>query len=75
MILKAERQTVRFFDGLEVDDYRMSNGEFRVGLTGASTVLGYAKNGLGRVLSRGGNTVKVLRGYGFTEKTEKVVTQ
>jgi predicted RNA-binding protein YlqC (UPF0109 family) len=46
-----------------------------VGLTGASLVLGYAKNWLGRVLSRGGNAVKALRGYGFTEKVEKAVTR
>ena len=39
--IRAERATVRFFDGLEVDGYRMPNGEFRVGLTGASLVLGY----------------------------------
>jgi hypothetical protein len=74
-VIKAERQTVRFFDGLEVDGYRLPDGEFRVGLTGASLVLGYAKNWLGRVLSRGGNAVKALRGYGFTEKVEKVVTR
>lgn len=28
MTLKAERQTIRFFDRLEVDGYRMPNGEF-----------------------------------------------
>ena len=72
---KAERQTVTFFDGLTVDGYRMPNGEFRVGVGGASEVLGYARNWLGRVLKRGGNTVKTLQGFGFTEKTEKVVTR
>ena len=46
--IRAERATVRFFDGLEVDGYRMPNGEFRVGLTGASLVLGYGENWLSR---------------------------
>lgn len=73
--IKAERQTVPFFEGLEVDGYRMPDGSYRVGITGASRVLGYSANWLGRVLGRGGNTVKFLRGLGFTEKTEKVVTQ
>ncbi|NEQ78474.1 MAG: hypothetical protein F6K23_39090 [Okeania sp. SIO2C9] len=73
--VKAQRATVRFFDGLEVDGYRMPNGEFRVGVVGASEVLGYSRNWLGRVLKKSGNTVKALRSFGFTEKTEKVVTQ
>ncbi|MGD2184417.1 hypothetical protein [Lusitaniella coriacea] len=73
--IRAERATVRFFDGLEVDGYRLPSGEFRVGITGASRVLGYANNWLGRAMKRGGNTVKTLRGYGFTEKNQKVVTQ
>ena len=73
-VVKAVRATVIFFDGLEVDGYRMPDGEFRVGVTGASKILGYSSNWLGRVLSRGGNTVKSLRGIGFTEKIEEVVT-
>ena len=73
--VKAIRATVVFFDGLEVDGYRMPDGEFRVGLTGASKVLGYSPNWLGRILSRGGNTVKTLQGIGFTEKIQEVVTQ
>ena len=39
--IKAERATIKFIDGLEVDGYRMPDGEFRVGVMGASTVLGY----------------------------------
>lgn len=73
--IKAERRPVPFFEGLEVDGYRMPNGEFRVGITGASRVLGYSKEWLGRVLKRGGNTVKALRGLGFTEEIQKVATQ
>lgn len=72
--IRAERAAVEFFDGLSVDGYRMPDGEFRVGITGASKVLGYGSNWLGRVLERGGNTLKVLQGMGFTEKTQKLVT-
>lgn len=73
--IRAERATVKFFDGLSVDGYRMPDGEFRVGLTGASEVLGYKKNWLGRVLSRNGNPVKALRSMGFTEQIQKLVIQ
>lgn len=73
--IRAEQATVEFFDGLEVDGYRLPNGEFRIGITGASEVLGYSKEWLGRVIARGGNTIKALRGLGFTEKTQKVATK
>jgi hypothetical protein len=33
------------------------------------------QNGLGRVLCRSRNTVKVLQGYSFANETEQVVTQ
>jgi hypothetical protein len=71
--IRAERATVTFFDGLQVDGYRMPDGEFRVGIAGASEILGYGANWLGRVLERGGNTLKALQGLGFTEETQKVV--
>jgi hypothetical protein len=74
-LAKAVRAKVVFFEGLEVDGYRMPDGEFRVGISGAGKVLGYAPNWLGRVLDRGGNSVKTLRGMGFTEKILEVVTQ
>jgi len=73
-LIKADRATVKFFDGLEVDGYQMPDGEFRVGVTGASEVLGYGREWLGRVLSRGGNTLKALQGLGFTEEVQKVAT-
>lgn len=74
--IRAERATVRFFDGLEVDGYRMPNGEFRVGLTGASLVLGYGENWLSRLLDRkSGTSIKALQGLGFSEKTQKVVSE
>lgn len=73
-IIKAVPATVKFFEGLEVDGYQMPDGEFRVGLTGASEILGYGREWLGRVLSRGGNTLKTLQGLGFTEQIQKVAT-
>lgn len=72
--IRAERETVIFFDGLKVDGYRMPNGDFRVGVAGASEVLGYGREWLGRVLDRGGNTLKALQGLGFTEEIQKVAT-
>ena len=40
--IRVERATVKFFDGLEIDGYRMPNGEFRIGLAGASRILGFS---------------------------------
>jgi hypothetical protein len=74
-VIRVESQTVRFFDGLEVDGYRLPDGEFRVGLTGASRMLGYGENWLRRVLGRGGTALKALRGLGFTEQIEEVVRE
>lgn len=73
--IRAEHKQVPFFEGLEVDGYQMPNGDFRVGIEGASKVLGYNRNWLGRALGRGGSTVKTLQGLGFTEEIEKVVAQ
>lgn len=65
-VIKAERQTVLFVEGITVDGYRMPNGEFRVGITSASTVLGYSKEWLSRVASERPKTLKALQGLGFT---------
>ncbi|NJL91560.1 MAG: hypothetical protein HC916_18590 [Coleofasciculaceae cyanobacterium SM2_1_6] len=75
--IRAERQTVRFFDGLEVDGYRMPNGEFRVGITGASRVLGYPDNWLYRILITGESRKQnqALQGLGFTQETLKIVSE
>jgi hypothetical protein len=71
-ITKAERSTVKFFDGLEIDGYLMPDGEFRVSMSGVSLLLGFSKEWLSRGLSRGGNLVKALRGLGFSGQTQKV---
>lgn len=46
---KFERAIVTFAPGVFVDCYETPSGEFRIGMTGASKVLGFAKNWLGRV--------------------------
>lgn len=75
-VIRAERQLVKFFEGLQVDGFRMPNGEFRIGITGASLVLGYPRNWLFRILNgESRNQLKALQGLGFTEQTLKVVTE
>ena len=64
--IRAERATVTFFEGLTVDGYKMPNGEFRVGLVGASVVVGYGRQWLSQVLSSRPKTLKTLEGMGFT---------
>ena len=74
--IRAEKATVRFFDGLEVDGYRMPSGEFRVGLEGTSRVLGFAPNWLYRTLTKNeGRTLKTLQGYGFDAYTSEATVE
>lgn len=74
--IKAERATVTFFNGLSVDGYKMPNGEFRVGVTGASRVLGYPDNWLFRILrGESRKQLESLQGLGFTQETAKIVSE
>jgi|GEM_PF-2362708 len=74
--IKVEVATVRFFDGLEVEGYKMPDGEFRIGLTGASLVLGYGENWLPRLLrKKEGISLKALLALGFSKKTQKVLSE
>lgn len=74
--VRAEKQSVRFFDGLEIEGYRMPDGEFRVSLSGASLALGFAKGWLSNAMNRaGGDTLKALRGLGFSEEKYEVETR
>ena len=73
-ILRSERATVRFFDGLSIDGYQMPDGEFRVSMSGASVLLGFAPNWLSRAISRGGTNLKALRGLGFSGQTTDLGT-
>jgi hypothetical protein len=72
-LIRAERRSVPFFEGLEVDGYYMPDGEYRIGLESASRVLGYGRDWLSSVL-RGTSpgTAKALRGMGFSENILKV---
>lgn len=75
-VIKAVRATVVFFEGLEVDGYRMPSGEFRIGLAGASRLLGYSREWLGDAVSvKTPRTVKALRSLGFSDNIEKVSAQ
>jgi hypothetical protein len=75
-VIRAERATVVFFDGLTVDGYRMPDGEFRIGLSGASRTLGYDKDWLrDAVTEKTPRTAEALRGLGFSENSEKVTAQ
>ena len=74
--IRAERATVEFFDGLTVDGFRMPDGEFRVGITGASRVLGYFDGWLYQALiGRSNKRLKALQGLGFTEETIKITSK
>ena len=74
--IRAERATVTFFDGLTVEGYRMPNGEFRVGITGASRVLGYPDNWLYLALrGQSRKRIEALRRLGFTEETSRIVSE
>jgi hypothetical protein len=75
-IIRAERATVTFFDGLAVDGYKMPNGEFRVGITGASRVLGYPDNWLFRIIrGESRKQLESLQGLGFTQETARIVSE
>lgn len=67
--IKARYEPVKFFEGLEVDGYQMPNGEFRVGITTASSVAGLGENYLRRVLLEGGTRLQPLLEIGFSGKT------
>jgi hypothetical protein len=65
--IRAERATVVFFDGLTVDGYRMPNEEFRIGLSGASRVLGYSDRWLrDAIANETPRTAKALLCIGFS---------
>lgn len=54
----------------------MPDGEFRVGITGAASVLGYADNWLFLALrGRSRKRMEALRGLGFTEQTTEIVSE
>ena len=75
-VVKAIRATVTFFEGLEVDGYKMPDGEFRIGLSGASLVLGYSHRWLNDAVSnKSPRTAKALSNIGFSRFLQKVLIQ
>jgi hypothetical protein len=65
-IVRAERQSVEFCQGVAVDGYRLPNGEFRVGKSSASLAVGFAKNYLTGLEKKSPKQLEALRGEGFT---------
>lgn len=75
-VIRAERATVVFFPGLTVDGYRMPDGEFRIGLSGVSRVLGYSDRWLrDAITNETPRTAQALQSIGFSENIEKVLAQ
>lgn len=64
--IKAQRATVKFCEGVEVDGYKMPNGNYRVSLSGASTLLGYEKTWLSQMVRKQQKALKALQAEGFT---------
>ena len=67
---RAERATIEFCDGLSVDGYRMPDGEFRVGITSASLIAGFAEDYLRKAFSDSSPRFKALQAAGFSGKSE-----
>jgi len=50
-ITRAERSTVKFCEGVEVDGYLLPSGEFRVGKISTALALGYGKDWVTRTIN------------------------
>ncbi|MGL4947089.1 MAG: hypothetical protein ACRC4X_05425 [Cetobacterium sp.] len=72
-ILRHKRATVQFCEGVSVDGYQMPDGSFRVGITTASLVAGYADNYLRRAID--GTRSKALQALDFEGKVEILVRE
>lgn len=64
-MIKAIRKTIEFSSTIKVDGYLIPPNEFRIGVTGASTSLGYSKQWLTTVHTRGGKTLELLHSIGY----------
>lgn len=74
--IRAEQAKVSFFDGLSVDGYRLPDGEFRVGITGACRVLGQPDNWLYIALvGKSRKRLKALEGVGFSYQMLEIVSE
>ncbi len=73
---RVKSRKVVFFDGLTVDGYQIPSGEFRIGTSGASTVLGYSEDWLSWLLAnKTGDPIQALRRLGFTGETQMVIIE
>jgi len=63
--MKLETAIITFCEGVYVDGYKTPEGEYRVGSVGASLALGYARNWVLRVTSKGEKSLKTLQDMGF----------
>lgn len=70
--IKAQRATVKFCEGVEVDGYLLPDGEFRVGKGSTSTALGFAKNYLSKLPSSAPKQLEALQATGFTGYCQSV---
>jgi len=68
-IIRAERATVKFCEGVEVDGYLLPDGELRVGKVGAAIAVGYGKDWVGQLK---GKPLKALQDKGFTGSEKPV---
>ena len=75
MTIKSQRATIEYVEGISVDGYMLPNGEFRVGMVGASLALGYAENWLTQITSRVGKASKTLERMGYTGEFIPVVCE
>jgi hypothetical protein len=73
-IIRYEKATIQFVEGVSVDGYKMPSGDFRVGLTGAAIALGYSESWARQLFSRGVTQHKGLSGLGFSGKTVELDT-
>jgi hypothetical protein len=72
-MLKAIRKQVHFASSVAIDAYLvLETNEFRVGMTGASTSLGYGEKWFSNVSLRRGDTLKALTAMGLSGSSLEV---
>lgn len=75
-IIRVEHQTVRFFDGLEVDGAPFAQRGISRGTDESQPAVGLGvRIGCAAFGRRGGTALNALRGLGFTEQIEEVVRE
>lgn len=62
---RVERVDFQIAPGIFIDFYRFSDGEKRIGVTGAAIACGYKKNYLTELEDKSPDRLKILRSKGF----------